>query len=186
MTNTRKAELEALCLRFRNELIDVLHAIQTGHPGGSLSCCEIVTTLYQDIMNIDPQNPDMKRRDHFVLSKGHAAPMLYINLAEKGYFPKEEMKTLRQLGSRLQGHPCAHKLPGVEFSTGPLGLGLGAGLGIMLADRLQGHSSYTYVLLGDGEIEEGATIEQMSYHWIQGGSPHRHSRLQRRPARRHR
>ena len=159
MTNTRKAELEALCLRFRNELIDVLHAIQTGHPGGSLSCCEIVTTLYQDIMNIDPQNPEMKGRDHFVLSKGHAAPMLYINLAEKGYFPKDEMKTLRQLGSRLQGHPCAHKLPGVEFSTGPLGLGLGAGLGIMLADRLQGHDSYTYVLLGDGEIEEGAIWE---------------------------
>ena len=149
MTNTRKAELEALCRRFRVELIDVLHAIQTGHPGGSLSCCEIVTTLYQDIMNIDPKNPEMKGRDHFVLSKGHAAPMLYINLAEKGYFPKEEMKTLRQLGSRLQGHPCAHKLPGVEFSTGPLGLGLGAGLGIALADRLQGHASYTYVLLGD-------------------------------------
>ena len=88
MTNTHKAELEALCLRFRNELIDVLHAIQTGHPGGSLSCCEIVTTLYQDIMNIEPQNPDMKGRDHFVLSKGHAAPMLYINLAEKGYSRK--------------------------------------------------------------------------------------------------
>ena len=157
MTNTRKAELEALCRRFRIELIDVLHAIQTGHPGGSLSCCEIVTTLYQDIMNIDPKNPEMKGRDHFVLSKGHAA--LYINLAEKGYFPKEEMKTLRQLGSRLQGHPCAHKLPGVEFSTGPLGLGLGAGLGIMLGDRLQGHASYTYVLLGDGEIEEGAIWE---------------------------
>lgn len=159
MTNTRKAELEALCRRFRVELIDVLHAIQTGHPGGSLSCCEIVTTLYQDIMNIDPKNPDMNGRDHFVLSKGHAAPMLYINLAEKGYFPKEEVKTLRQLGSRLQGHPCAHKLPGVEFSTGPLGLGLGAGLGISLADRLQGHNSYTYVLLGDGEIEEGAIWE---------------------------
>ena len=159
MTNTRKAELEALCRRFRIELIDVLHAIQTGHPGGSLSCCEMVTTLYQDIMNIDPKNPEMKGRDHFVLSKGHAAPMLYINLAEKGYFPKEEMKTLRQLGSRLQGHPCAHKLPGVEFSTGPLGLGLGAGLGIMLGDRLQGYASYTYVLLGDGEIEEGAIWE---------------------------
>ena len=159
MTNEHKAELEALCLRFRNDLVDILHSIQTGHPGGSLSCCEIVTALYQDIMNIDPKNPEMEGRDHFILSKGHAAPMLYLNLAEKGFFPKEELKTLRQLGSRLQGHPCVHKLPGVELSTGPLGLGLGAGLGMAIADKMKGYKNYTYVLLGDGEIQEGAIWE---------------------------
>ena len=159
MTNEHKAELEALCLRFRNDLVDILHSIQTGHPGGSLSCCEIVTALYQDIMNVDPKNPEMEGRDHFILSKGHAAPMLYLNLAEKGFFPKEELKTLRQLGSRLQGHPCVHKLPGVELSTGPLGLGLGAGLGMAIADKMKGYKNYTYVLLGDGEIQEGAIWE---------------------------
>ena len=159
MEKTRREELDRLCLRFRKDLIDLLHAIGTGHPGGSLSCCEIVTALYQDILNVDPQNPDREGRDHFVLSKGHAAPMLYLNLAERGFFPKEELKTLRQLGSRLQGHPCAHKLPGVEISTGPLGLGLGAGLGLALADRLQGNPAYTYVLLGDGEIQEGTIWE---------------------------
>ena len=152
MTKERKEELDRLCLQFRNDLIDLLHSIQTGHPGGSLSCCEIVTALYQDIMNIDPADPEKEGRDHFILSKGHAAPMLYLNLAEKGYFPKEELKTLRQLNSRLQGHPCVHKLPGVELSTGPLGLGLGAGLGMAIADRLKGLDTYTYVLLGDGEI----------------------------------
>lgn len=159
MTNEHKAELEALCLRFRNELIDLLHDIQTGHPGGSLSCCEIVTLLYQDIMNIDPADPEKKGRDHFIMSKGHAAPMLYLNLAEKGYFPKEWLPTLRQLNSNLQGHPCVHKTPGVELSAGPLGLGLGAGIGMAIADRMQGYDNYTYVLLGDGEIQEGAIWE---------------------------
>lgn len=159
MTKERKQELDALCLKFRNDLIDLLHNIQTGHPGGSLSCCEIVTTLYQEIMNIDPTNPNKEDKDHFILSKGHAAPMLYLNLAEKGYFPKEELKTLRQINSSLQGHPCVHKTPGVELSTGPLGLGLGAGIGMALADRYKGINSYTYVLLGDGEIQEGAIWE---------------------------
>lgn len=159
MTKERKQELDILCLKFRNDLIDLLHSLQTGHPGGSLSCCEIVTTLYQEIMNIDPKNPNKKDRDHFILSKGHAAPMLYLNLAEKGFFPKEELKTLRQINSSLQGHPCVHKTPGVELSTGPLGLGLGAGIGMALADRYQGLNSYTYVLLGDGEIQEGAIWE---------------------------
>lgn len=159
MTKERKQELDALCLKFRNDLIDLLHNIQTGHPGGSLSCCEIVTTLYQEIMNIDPANPNKKDKDHFILSKGHAAPMLYLNLAERGYFAKEELKTLRQINSSLQGHPCVHKTPGVELSTGPLGLGLGAGIGMALADKYQGINSYTYVLLGDGEIQEGAIWE---------------------------
>lgn len=159
MKAERKKELEALCLKFRNDLIDVLHDIQTGHPGGSLSCMEIVTTLYQEIMNVDPKDPEKPGRDHFILSKGHAAPTLYLNLAEKGYFPKEWLPTIRQINSNLQGHPCVHKTPGVELSAGPLGLGLGAGLGMVLADRLQGYDNYTYVVLGDGEIQEGAIWE---------------------------
>lgn len=159
MNTERKEFLEAKCLQFRKDLIDLLHAIQTGHPGGSLSCCEIVTTLYHGIMNVDPQDPDKADRDHFILSKGHAAPMLYLNLADLGFFPKEELATLRQLNSRLQGHPCAHKTPGVEISTGPLGLGLGVGAGMAAADRLKGLKNYTYVVLGDGEIEEGPVWE---------------------------
>lgn len=159
MQNERKVELQNLCLQFRNELVDLLHSIQTGHPGGSLSCMEIVTTLYCEKMNIDPKNPKMERRDRFVLSKGHAAPALYLVLAELGFFPKEELKTLRQINSNLQGHPCVHKTSGVELSTGPLGLGLSAGLGMALADKLKGNNAYTYVVLGDGEIQEGAVWE---------------------------
>ena len=130
MTNERKEELQRQCSKFRNDLIDLLHSIQTGHPGGSLSCTE-----------------------------GHAAPMLYLVLAEKGFFPKEELKTLRQMDSMLQGHPCVHKTPGVELSTGPLGLGLSAGLGMAMADRIKGLDAYTYVVMGDGEIEEGCIWE---------------------------
>ena len=110
-------------------------------------------------MNVDPKDPNKEGRDHFILSKGHAAPILYIVLAEMGYFPKEELKTLRQINSNLQGHPCVHKTPGVELSTGPLGLGLGAGLGMALSERLKGSDSYTYVVMGDGEIQEGAIWE---------------------------
>lgn len=159
MTEERKQELQNICLGFRNELMDLLHSIQTGHPGGSLSCTEILTTLYFEKMNIDPKNPGKAGQDHFILSKGHAAPMLYMVLAKLGYFPEEELKTLRQINSRLQGHPCVHKTPGVELSTGPLGLGLGAGLGMCLSERLKGSDAYTYVVLGDGEIEEGAVWE---------------------------
>lgn len=159
MKNQRKKEIQALCLHFRNELIEILHGIQTGHPGGSLSCCEIVTTLYQEIMNIDPKNPNMEGRDRLILSKGHAAPMLYLNLAELGYFSKEELKTLRQINSNLQGHPCKHKTPGVELSTGPLGLGLGAAVGMALGEKLKSSNAYIYVVLGDGEIQEGAIWE---------------------------
>lgn len=159
MTNERKKELQNQCLTFRRELIDLLHSIQTGHPGGSLSCTEILTALYFEIMNVDPKNPDMEGRDHLILSKGHAAPILYMVLAEKGYFPKEELKSLRQMGSMLQGHPCVHKTPGVELSTGPLGLGLSAGLGMSMAARIKGQDSYTYVVMGDGEIQEGCIWE---------------------------
>ena len=161
MTDERKQELESLCLRFRNELIDLLHEIQTGHPGGSLSCLEILTTLYTEKMNHNPKNPKMEGRDRLILSKGHAAPILYMNLAEQGYFKKEELKTLRQINSNLQGHPCMHKTAGVKLSTGPLGLGLGAGLGMCLGERLKGNDSYIYVILGDGEIQEGSIWESV-------------------------
>ena len=159
MTNERKEELQRQCSKFRNDLIDLLYSIQTGHPGGSLSCTEILTSLYFEIMNVNPEDPEMEGRDHLILSKGHAAPMLYLELAEKGFFPKEELKTLRQMDSMLQGHPCVHKTPGVELSTGPLGLGLSAGLGMAMADRIKGLDSYTYVVMGDGEIEEGCIWE---------------------------
>lgn len=159
MTEDRACELAAICRRYRNELIDLLYQIQTGHPGGSLSSCEIITTFYHEILKIDGSNPDAADRDRFILSKGHAAPMLYLNLADRGFFPKAEMATLRQINSNLQGHPCVHKTPGVELSTGPLGLGLSAGLGMALALRQQKLDSYVYVVLGDGEIQEGAVWE---------------------------
>lgn len=159
LTSQREAELKSLCANFRTELIQLLHSIQTGHPGGSLSAVEIVTALYFEKMNIDSKNPHMEGRDRFVLSKGHAAPILYMALAEKGFFPKEDLKTLRQMNSHLQGHPCAHKTPGVELSTGPLGLGLGAALGMALAEKHKGTDATIYALMGDGEIQEGVIWE---------------------------
>lgn len=159
MNAEKEMELKQQCRQFRSDLIDLLYSIQTGHPGGSLSCTEILTTLYFDIMKVNPDNPRWEERDRLILSKGHAAPMLYLNLAERGFFPKEELRTLRQMNSHLQGHPCWHKTPGVELSTGPLGLGLGAGVGMALGERLKGSDSYIYVLLGDGEIQEGAVWE---------------------------
>ncbi len=159
MNESRTKELEAICLKLRNSLIDMLYDKQTGHPGGSLSCTEILATLYYEKLIINPKEPRMEGRDRFILSKGHAAPMLYLILADLGYFPKEELNTFRQINSSLQGHPCAHKTEGVELSTGPLGLGLGAGLGMALSERLKGSDAYVYVLLGDGEIQEGAVWE---------------------------
>jgi len=159
LSKERKAYLEELCRKFRITLNDTLYKIQTGHPGGSRSATEIITPLYFEKMKVDPKNPLWADRDRFVLGKGHAAPMLYIALAEKGFFPKEELATLRQLDSRLQGHPCAKKTPGVELSTGPLGLGLSAALGMALGLRLAKKDATVYVLLGDGEIQEGIVWE---------------------------
>lgn len=159
MNAQKVAELKQLTHRFRNELIDVLYDIQTGHPGGSLSAAEIVTTLYFDKMHLDPKNPKMEGRDRFIMSKGHGCPILYINMAEKGFFPKEDLSTLRQVDSHLQGHPCAHKTPGVELSAGPLGLGLGAGLGMALGEKMKKGPGRVYVLLGDGEVQEGGIWE---------------------------
>lgn len=159
MKEERKKELDAFCLQFRKDLIDLLYDKQTGHPGGSLSCIEILTTLYYEKMNINPTDPKMEGRDRLILSKGHAAPALYLILADKGFFSKEELHTFRQIDSNLQGHPCAHKTKGVELSTGPLGLGLSAGLGMALSENLKGSDAYTYVILGDGEIQEGCVWE---------------------------
>lgn len=159
MTNEMKKELDTLCLKFRRNLIEILHCIQTGHPGGSLSICEILTTLYFCEANISPENQNERSRDKIILCKGHAAPMLYLELAEKGFFPQEELKTLRQINSRLQGHPCAVGTPGVEASTGPLGAGYPLALGIALSDMYDGVDAYTYAILGDGEINEGVVWE---------------------------
>jgi len=156
---TKENELNSLCATMRRELITTLHKIQTGHPGGSLSCCEILCTLYFDIMNVDPSNWKSPGRDRLVLSKGHAAPMLYLCLAHKGFFSVDEMKNLRQIDSILQGHPCASKTPGVDLSTGPLGLGLSAGIGMAESAKHIGEDYYVYVLLGDGELQEGAIWE---------------------------
>ncbi|MBU5485874.1 transketolase [Clostridium sp. MSJ-11] len=151
--------LESKCREFRIELIKTLYPIQTGHPGGSLSTVEILTTLYYEKLNVNPQDPKDENRDRFILAKGHAAPMLYIVLADKGYFKKEELKTLRQVNSILQGHPCSVKTPGVELSTGPLGLGLSAGVGMATALKLDKKENYVYVLMGDGELQEGIVWE---------------------------
>lgn len=154
-----KARLEKLCRQFRIDLIETLHQRQTGHPGGSLSVLEILTTLYFTQMDVDPQNPLKPDRDRLVLGKGHAAPALYRVLAEKGFFPVEEMATLRCLNSRLQGHPNPLDTPGVDITSGPLGLGLSAALGMALALKLDGIDKRVYCVLGDGEINEGTVWE---------------------------
>ncbi len=155
----RKAQLEEMCNKFRIDVLTVLHAIQTGHPGGSLSVCEILTALYFEKANISTENQKAPDRDRIVLCKGHAAPMLYRILAEKGFFPIEDMKTLRQSGSHLQGHPCSLHTPGVEASTGPLGAGYPVALGMALANRMDNIDAYVYAILGDGEINEGVVWE---------------------------
>ena len=156
---SRKNEYEALCHKFRVDLIELLHSIQTGHPGGSLSVCEILTALYFEKAKVDPKNPQWSERDRIVLTKGHAAPMLYRVLAEKGFFPVEEMKTLRQINTRLQGHPCALSTLGVELSTGPLGIGLSASLGIAVGLKLSNIDATVFAVMGDGEINEGTVWE---------------------------
>ncbi len=156
-----KVRLEGLCAQFRHDLIETLHARQTGHPGGSLSVCEILTTLYFEEMNVDPKDPQMADRDRLVLCKGHAAPMLYRVLAEKGFFPVEEMATLRCFETRLQGHPCPLETPGVDAATGPLGIGLSAALGMSMALKLNNSPARVYAILGDGEINEGTVWEAL-------------------------
>lgn len=143
----------------RIDIIREVYSAGSGHPGGSLSAADIITYLYFAEMNIDPKDPDKKGRDRFVLSKGHAAPALYAALAERGYFPKETLLTLRQLGSILQGHPDRKKVPGVDMSTGSLGQGISAAVGMALADRIDQTGARVYAVLGDGELQEGMVWE---------------------------
>jgi transketolase len=160
MTTADLATIAHTCRQMRRDIIEMVGAAGSGHPGGSLSSVEIMATLYFGVMKHDPSNPAMPERDRFVLSKGHAAPVLYAALAEAGYFPREELVTLRKLGSRLQGHPDARKTPGVEVSTGSLGQGLALANGLALALRLDGNTAPTvYCLLGDGELQEGEVWE---------------------------
>jgi transketolase len=155
----RIARLADMARRLRCHVIRMTGEAGSGHPGGCLSATEIITTLYFDVLRIDPARPDWPDRDRFVLSKGHAAPALYAALAERGFFPVEELRTLRRLGSRLQGHPDMRKTPGVEMSTGSLGQGISAAVGMALAAKLDGRDWRVYVLLGDGESEEGQVWE---------------------------
>ncbi len=159
LSQQRVEALNTLCNTLRKDVLSVLHKVQTGHPGGSVSVCEILVSLYFEKTNIDGAKPNDPARDRVVLCKGHAAPMLYRILAEKGFFPVEEMQNLRQFGSHLQGHPCALHTPGIEVSTGPLGAGFPAALGIALGNRMSGIDSTTYAILGDGESNEGVVWE---------------------------
>ncbi len=143
----------------RKGIVAAVHGAKAGHPGGSLSAADIFTYLYFEEMNIDPQNPKMEERDRFVLSKGHTAPGLYATLANRGYFPVEDLPTLRHLGSYLQGHPCLQHVPGVDMSSGSLGQGISAAVGMALGAKLSGKNFRVYTLLGDGEIEEGQVWE---------------------------
>ena len=145
--------------KVRLNIIEGVHAAKSGHPGGSLSCADILTYLYFEEMNIDPQNPKMENRDRFVLSKGHAAPALYGVLAQRGFFDAELMKTLRHPGSILQGHPDMKHIPGVDMSTGSLGQGISAAVGMALSSKHFGTGFNVYAVLGDGEIEEGQVWE---------------------------
>jgi len=159
LSNAQEKKIIDLCKGFRKELIESLHAIGSGHPGGSLSATEVITTLYFHELNVNPKNPNDPDRDRFILSKGHAAPMLYLNLAEKGYFDKSELSNLRQLNHMLQGHPCAKTTPGIDLSTGPLGLGISAAAGMAIAGKLDKKGYNVYVLIGDGETQEGIVWE---------------------------
>ncbi len=154
-----KLELQKIALEVRKGIIRSTHAAKAGHPGGSLSATEAFVYLYYEELNVDPKNPTMEDRDRFVLSKGHTAPGLYATLAEKGFFPKEDLITLRRIGSYLQGHPDMKCVPGVDMSSGSLGQGASAAVGMALAARLDKKEYRTYCLLGDGEIQEGQVWE---------------------------
>jgi len=153
------AELKEMARKLRRHVISMTATAGSGHPGGSLSSADIVTALFFKVLHHNPEKPQWPDRDRFILSKGHAAPVLYAALAESGYFPMEELSTLRKLGSRLQGHTDRNLTPGVEMSAGSLGMGLSFGIGVALAARLDHRDYETYVLLGDGECDEGQTWE---------------------------
>jgi transketolase len=159
MNAQTKLELQKQATNVRIGIIKGIHAAKAGHPGGSLSCTDILTYLYFKEMNIDPKNPKMESRDRFVLSKGHAAPALYSVLAHRGFFPVEELITLRKYDSRLQGHPDMKNIPGVDMSSGSLGQGISAAAGMALSSKHFESGFRVYTVLGDGEIEEGQVWE---------------------------
>ena len=154
-----KLELQKTANEIRKDIVTAVHSAKSGHPGGSLSAADVFTYLYFKEMEIDPKNPKDTDRDRFVLSKGHNAPGLYSALAERGYFPKEDLVTLRHLGSYLQGHPDMKHIPGVDMSSGSLGQGISAAVGMALAGKMDGKDYRVFTLLGDGEIQEGQVWE---------------------------
>lgn len=154
-----KLELQKMANEVRKGIVTGVHAAKAGHPGGSLSAADLFTYLYFEEMNVDPKNPQNPDRDRFVLSKGHTAPGLYATLAHKGYFPVEDLVTLRHIGSHLQGHPCMQHTPGLDMSSGSLGQGISAAVGMALSAKLRNKSYRVYTLLGDGEIQEGQVWE---------------------------
>ncbi|MCB5713452.1 transketolase [Lactonifactor longoviformis] len=154
-----KLELQKTANEVRKGIVTAVHSAKAGHPGGSLSAADIFTYLYFEEMNIDPKDPKKADRDRFVLSKGHTAPGLYSTLAQRGFFPVEDLKTLRHLGSYLQGHPDMKHIPGVDMSSGSLGQGISAAVGMALSAKMSGADYRTYTLLGDGEVQEGQVWE---------------------------
>ena len=155
----KNIELKLIANNIRKETVKAIYNAKSGHPGGSLSAADIYTYLYFEEMKIDPTKPADKERDRFVLSKGHTAPGYYATLAERGYFPKEELMGLRKLGRKLQGHPVMNKIPGVDMSSGSLGQGVSAAVGMAIAGKIYGDNYRVYTLLGDGEIQEGQVWE---------------------------
>ena len=152
-------ELQKVANEVRKGIVSSVHSAKAGHPGGSLSAADILTYLYFEEMNVDPKNPKMEDRDRFVLSKGHTSPALYATLAEKGFFPKEDLKTFRHKDSYLQGHPDMKHIPGVDMSTGSLGLGISAACGMALSGKISEKSYRVWAILGDGESQEGQVWE---------------------------
>lgn len=152
-------QLKKIANEIRKDIITSVFSAKSGHPGGALSSADILTYLYFEEMNIDPENPQKQDRDRFVLSKGHVAPVYYSTLANRGFFQKEDLKTLRKIGSYLQGHPDKKNIPGVDMSTGSLGQGISAAVGMALSAKLRNDNYRTYTLLGDGEIQEGQVWE---------------------------
>ncbi len=163
MEEKRKIQLAIIANKVRKHALTGVYNAASGHPGGSLSIADLITLLYFEVMNVDPKNPKMQERDRLVLSKGHTAPALYGVLAEKGFFPVEDIKTLRKTDSYLQGHPDMNKVPGIDMSTGSLGQGISTAGGMALAAKLSGDDYRVYSILGDGELEEGQVWEQAMF-----------------------
>ena len=159
MTEFEKKQLKTIACKVRMGIVESTHAAKCGHPGGSLSAADLFTYLYFKELNVDPKNPQWEDRDRFVLSKGHCAPGLYAALAHRGFFPVEDLLTLRKVGSYLQGHPNMNTVPGVDMSTGSLGQGISTACGMALAAKVKGKTNRVYTLLGDGEIQEGQVWE---------------------------